>query len=163
MFGFSKVEERVRWEEWIINLSILKPNDDLTQGNCSQWLLILIGNIGIERKEKLDKDLRKLLTGILRIVNENKNHVPPLTNKDLTPFPYEVSEILLIFIIFNMFNIHYLHYNIHPVHYTHCILLIPLGNMANSWIRFTRYFCNYWEHVEGTNFNSNADVAILML
>ncbi len=41
----------------------------------------------------MEKDLRKALMSIVQIVNENKNHIPPLTNKDVTPFPYEVSEI----------------------------------------------------------------------
>ncbi len=47
----------------------------------------------------MEKDLRKALMSIVQIVNENKNHIPPLTNKDVTPFPYEVSEIYHFVII----------------------------------------------------------------
>lgn len=76
LFGFSKVEERVKWEQWVIPIQIGKA---------------LSSNDPTDRKDKLEKDLRKLMYSITKQVNENKNHIPPLTNKDLTPFPYDIT------------------------------------------------------------------------
>ena len=47
----------------------------------------------IDRKEKLVSDVRKVLLNVVRIVNENRNIIPPLTNKEVAPFPYEVKHL----------------------------------------------------------------------
>jgi len=77
LFGLSKAEEKVRWERWVITLNIVK-----SAANDSQV---------IERKEKLEADLKRTLMHIIKWIDENKNHIPPLTKTDVTPFPYEIS------------------------------------------------------------------------
>jgi len=76
LFGFSKVEERVKWEQWVIPIQIGKP---------------MSSNDSPDRKERLEKELRRVMYSITKQVNETKNHIPPLTNKDITPFPYEIT------------------------------------------------------------------------
>eukprot|EP01116_Phalansterium_solitarium_P002252 TRINITY_DN12140_c0_g1_i1.p1 TRINITY_DN12140_c0_g1~~TRINITY_DN12140_c0_g1_i1.p1 ORF type:complete len:196 (+),score=62.14 TRINITY_DN12140_c0_g1_i1:132-719(+) len=70
----AKVEENVRWEQWVLNIFVNKSTKLLP-----------------ERKDRLNKDLRRLLFDVIRIVNEYKNHIPPITKPDIAPFPYEIS------------------------------------------------------------------------
>ncbi|PRP87736.1 DUF1649 family protein [Planoprotostelium fungivorum] len=68
LFGFSKVEEKIRWENWILPFSLASEQDK-----------------GMSRE-----DLQRVFLSILRCINDNKNHIPPLTNNELVPFPYEI-------------------------------------------------------------------------
>jgi hypothetical protein len=79
------VEERVKWEQWVLPIQIGKP------ATSSDYQ---------ERKERLEKDLQRVLLSIVKFVNENKNHIPPLVNKDLTPFPYEVSNRIILILTY---------------------------------------------------------------
>jgi len=65
--------QKVCWERWLIN--IVLPTKENTGETTTQ----------------LYQDLHQRITQILRIVNDNKNHIPPLTTKEVTPFPYEIS------------------------------------------------------------------------
>jgi hypothetical protein len=87
LFGFSKVEEKVRWEQWVIPFSVLKTAPTDARGNLplSRKLISTKG-----QKERLENDLRKIMLSIVSYVNQNRNQIPPLASKELTPFPYEV-------------------------------------------------------------------------
>eukprot|EP01119_Soliformovum_irregulare_P023141 TRINITY_DN8042_c0_g1_i1.p1 TRINITY_DN8042_c0_g1~~TRINITY_DN8042_c0_g1_i1.p1 ORF type:complete len:202 (-),score=31.15 TRINITY_DN8042_c0_g1_i1:38-643(-) len=74
LFGFSQVEERVMWEQWWINLKIVNRSLSSPEGS-----------------KRLEEDLQKTVFNILQLANEYKTHIPPLTNKDITPFPYNVT------------------------------------------------------------------------
>jgi len=87
LFGLSKVEERFRWEQWIIQVRLLEHH---TQPLHSPQLNEEVED-NEDRREKLEYDLRKTLLQILKLINENKNHIPPLTSKETTPFPYEIT------------------------------------------------------------------------
>ncbi len=45
----------------------------------------------VQKTANLANDLRDRVLRILKTVNEQKNHIPPVANRDITPFPYEVS------------------------------------------------------------------------
>jgi len=73
---WKKYEEKVCWEQWVITISLTdKPQAEVEQ----------------EEHEVLAKRLRKRVFHILQIVNEKKNHIPPLKTNELTPFPYEIT------------------------------------------------------------------------
>jgi len=74
LFGFSKTEERICWEQWNIEL-VLQSNIVSKE----------------EQKKGLEKSVQDILKHIVQLVNKYKNHIPPLVNKDLTPFPYEIN------------------------------------------------------------------------
>jgi len=74
---WKKYEEKVCWEQWLISISIV----DKAEGEKEQP----------DQHEVLANRLRKRLFYILQIVNEKKNHIPPLKTNELTPFPYEIT------------------------------------------------------------------------
>ena len=38
----------------------------------------------------LESDVRMRLVAVLKKVNDNKNHIPPLTTKEAVPFPWDL-------------------------------------------------------------------------
>ncbi|KAL6053559.1 Autophagy-related protein 101 [Balamuthia mandrillaris] len=73
---FRKYEEKVCFEQWIFTFQLTnEPETGDPQ----------------ERRDRLSSRLRKRVMTIIQIVNEKKNHIPPLKTNDLTPFPYQVS------------------------------------------------------------------------
>jgi hypothetical protein len=39
----------------------------------------------------LETSLREVLFQILQLVNEKKDHIPPVSNSNIVSFPYEIS------------------------------------------------------------------------
>jgi len=74
---WKSYEEKVCWEQWILTITI---NDKASESDNYQ-----------AQNEVLAKRLRKRMFHILQIVNEKKNHIPPLKTNELTPFPYEIT------------------------------------------------------------------------
>jgi len=70
---FSKYD-LVCWEQWIINISL--SNKEVDKGKINTALA---------------KELEKRVVYVLKLVNENIGHIPPITNKDITPFPFEIT------------------------------------------------------------------------
>lgn len=73
---FGKTQDEV-WERWVIHIGIhnKKPrNEDEKQAS----------------KEFTEKQLRQIILNIINQVNTHRNHVPPITTTDSTPFPYEI-------------------------------------------------------------------------
>lgn len=69
---FGKTSEDVCWEQWVIDVTI----DDEKDKEKSRL--------------KTEKQLREILFSILSVVNNNKDHIPPITTTDATPFPYQI-------------------------------------------------------------------------
>jgi len=74
---WKSYEEKVCWEQWILTVSLSDKSSDLENFQA--------------QNEVLAKRLRKRMFHILQIVNEKKNHIPPLKTNELTPFPYEIT------------------------------------------------------------------------
>jgi hypothetical protein len=66
---FSKYD-LVCWEQWIVHISLTNSTS---------------------KTNNLEQELKGKLLYINNIVNENKAHIPPITTKDVTPFPFEIS------------------------------------------------------------------------
>lgn len=65
---FGKTSEDVCWEQWVININIDQE---------------------ISRK-RIENQVREILLSIVGVVNTNKEHIPPITTTDATPFPYQI-------------------------------------------------------------------------
>ncbi len=50
----------------------------------------MIVSISEDRKSKLEEEVRARMFSILRFVSDNRSHIPPLTSKEVLPFPFEV-------------------------------------------------------------------------
>eukprot|EP00899_Mesostigma_viride_P017893 jgi/Mesvir1/26104/Mv06823-RA.1 len=83
---FSHKEERLFWEQWYIPLSVVTC--DSSDLNAARVCPLLEHS---RRHRTLEPALRNTLTQILKIVNEKKDHIPPVVSSDVASFPYQIS------------------------------------------------------------------------
>jgi autophagy-related protein 101 len=73
---FSKSEEEVCWEEWIINISSITPRNESEK---------------IRVAKSAENQLQTIIMKVIDIVNDNKDHIPPIATTEANPFPYQIS------------------------------------------------------------------------
>ncbi|ORX95334.1 DUF1649-domain-containing protein [Basidiobolus meristosporus CBS 931.73] len=73
---FSKSEEEVCWEQWIITFTILRPNNERDRNQA---------------RMRTERQVADFLMDIVQIVNDRKDHIPPITNNDPNPFPFQIT------------------------------------------------------------------------
>jgi len=86
--GWFSKEEKVCWEQWIININCLSPLNPNPNNNPQTWQPHFPPASYVV---KLEERLSGVMRHILRVINDNKNHIPPLTSKEITPFPYDIT------------------------------------------------------------------------
>lgn len=95
---FSKVE-RFHWEQWFISLTILSPKASQSKARHGRALTIDSGETLMEERNKRDAvlqaSLRDVLFQILQLVNDKKDHIPPVSNSNVVSFPYEITILSL--------------------------------------------------------------------
>jgi len=74
----SKTEEKTTWERWLINLSLERQ----TNKNAIER---------DKRNASRQEQLRERLMYVVAMVNEKKDHIPPL-NKGVDVFPFMISH-----------------------------------------------------------------------
>ncbi|KAI5790093.1 autophagy-related protein [Geopyxis carbonaria] len=72
---FAKAEEKVCWEQWILNITLLEPRTDSEK-------------IGARRT--IEEQLQATVLTIITIAGKRKDHVPPITTTEHNPFPYTI-------------------------------------------------------------------------
>jgi autophagy-related protein 101 len=70
---FGKNHEDVCWEQWVIEVVMEPPSGEQEAS-----------------RRKTEKQLHDILVEIVNQVNCNKDHIPPITTTDSTPFPYHI-------------------------------------------------------------------------
>ncbi|RPB16004.1 DUF1649-domain-containing protein [Morchella conica CCBAS932] len=72
---FSKAEEKVCWEQWVLNVTLvtIKTDSDRARARAS-----------------LEHQLQKAVLEIITTASLRKDHIPPITTNDLNPFPYQI-------------------------------------------------------------------------
>lgn len=106
-------EERLYWEQWCINLAVLDPKISQSEQSsftgstgkscCAQRIASSVFNslsgrlqqrkcaVRQQRHSRLESALESLLTHIVRLVNEKKEHVPPVVVSNTLTFPFDIS------------------------------------------------------------------------
>ncbi|KAL3725949.1 hypothetical protein ACJRO7_030915 [Eucalyptus globulus] len=91
---FSKQIEQLYWEHWYINLNVAQQPKahSVKSHNCK---VVDTGENNQEdtgtRRAALEASLRDVLFQIIRFVNDKKEHVPPIPNREgVISFPYEI-------------------------------------------------------------------------
>lgn len=75
-YFFSKAgEETVCWEQWVLNITCATPKNEREKRQVRQ---------------AMEKSLSKTCLKIINIVNKEKDHIPPITEADTNPFPYQI-------------------------------------------------------------------------
>ncbi|KAG0606675.1 hypothetical protein M758_9G159600 [Ceratodon purpureus] len=98
MAWFSKVE-RLYWEQWCIQLHVVPPPVSRSSSARKIFDSAQLGDNGeLMRDEQqrrhatLEAALREVITQVLLIVNEKKDHIPPVQQPDVViSFPFEIS------------------------------------------------------------------------
>lgn len=103
-FGGGKGEEEVCWEVWMVEVTLAMPRTEAGEwlavlgenprGVCGlRWRILTCMVRGIERTKVLkamEMTLQKTAMKIVTIVNQNKDHIPPITTSEANPFPYQI-------------------------------------------------------------------------
>ncbi|KAK9367645.1 autophagy-related protein [Lipomyces kononenkoae] len=73
---FSKSEEEVCWEEWTINILSITPRNETEK---------------VRVAKSAESQLQTIIMKIIDIVNDNRDHIPPIATTEANPFPYQIS------------------------------------------------------------------------
>lgn len=93
---FTNKIERLYWEQWYINLNVSQlPRTHSSKSHRSK-VVVDPGESALEessaRRASLEASLREVLFQIIKFVNEKKDHVPPIPNRDgVISYPYEIT------------------------------------------------------------------------
>ncbi|TPX35239.1 hypothetical protein SmJEL517_g02295 [Synchytrium microbalum] len=74
-YWFTKAEEEVCWEQWTLAVNVTLARSEREQ---------------IESRKALERQLLNCLFKISGKTNEEKDHIPPITNQDTYPFPFQI-------------------------------------------------------------------------
>ncbi|TPX47739.1 hypothetical protein SeLEV6574_g02476 [Synchytrium endobioticum] len=75
-YWFTRTEEEVCWEQWTLSVTVGTARSEREQ---------------IEARRALEPEIEAHLMRISLRTNEHKDHVPPITNNDTYPFPFQIS------------------------------------------------------------------------
>ncbi|XP_015890077.1 autophagy-related protein 101 isoform X2 [Ziziphus jujuba] len=92
---FSSKIERLHWEQWYINLNVSQQARAHSSKSHHAKVVVDPGGTLEERSVRraaLEASLREVLFQIIKFVNEKKDHVPPIPNREgVVSFPYEIT------------------------------------------------------------------------
>ncbi|ERN10144.1 autophagy-related protein 101 isoform X2 [Amborella trichopoda] len=92
---FTNKTERLCWEQWFINLSVVSSKSPTGKSHHLKPLAVDPSETAVEEmsahRASLEKSLREVLFKIITLVNEKKDHIPPVQNQDVVSFPYEIT------------------------------------------------------------------------
>ncbi|KAF2404304.1 DUF1649-domain-containing protein, partial [Trichodelitschia bisporula] len=74
-YFFGKADEEVCWEQWAIDVTAAAPRTETDR---------------IKVRKAMEKSLHKAAIKIVTIVNQHKEHIPPITTTETNPFPYQI-------------------------------------------------------------------------
>lgn len=73
-FGVKGEEETV-WENWIIEVTLTSARSETEAAR---------------NKRAMERSLQKAAMKIVTLVNDERNHIPPITTNETNPFPYQI-------------------------------------------------------------------------
>ncbi|KAF4393138.1 hypothetical protein CsatB_024419 [Cannabis sativa] len=92
---FTNKIERLYWEQWYINLNVSQLQRT-TSSKSRRTKVVEPGENAMEersaRRAALEASLRDVMFQIIKFVNEKKDHVPPIPNREgVISYPYEIT------------------------------------------------------------------------
>ncbi|KAK4760898.1 hypothetical protein SAY87_005791 [Trapa incisa] len=93
---FTNKIERLYWEQWYVNLNVVQQSKVHSSKSHNSKVTVESGEDSLEdrsvRRTTLEGSLRDVLFQIIRFVNDKKDHVPPIPNREgVISFPYEIT------------------------------------------------------------------------
>ncbi|TAQ90414.1 hypothetical protein B7494_g1245 [Chlorociboria aeruginascens] len=74
---FTKADEEVCWEQWTLDITLATPRTE-------KWYVSQIV------RKAMEAMLLKAAMKIVTTVNNEKDHIPPITTSETNPFPYQI-------------------------------------------------------------------------
>ncbi|KAF2657440.1 DUF1649-domain-containing protein [Lophiostoma macrostomum CBS 122681] len=74
-YFFGKADEEICWEQWTLDVTLAMPRTETDV---------------LKVRRAMTKSLQKAAFKIVNIVNQYKDHIPPITTTDQNPFPYQI-------------------------------------------------------------------------
>ena len=71
----AKADEETVWENWIVEVSLTSARSEPEASR---------------NRKHMEKQLQKAAMEIVKIVNRDRNHIPPITTNESNPFPYQI-------------------------------------------------------------------------
>ncbi|KAK8114793.1 autophagy-related protein [Apiospora kogelbergensis] len=68
-------DEEVCWERWTVKVTVAEPKTETERAKV---------------RNAMETTLRGTVLKIVDIVNQHKDHIPPITTTDANPFPYQI-------------------------------------------------------------------------
>ncbi|GAB2278071.1 hypothetical protein Dimus_012768 [Dionaea muscipula] len=91
---FSNRVERMHWEQWYINLNVVQRPKSYSIKSHHLRVVDVGENASEEestRRAAVESSLRDVLFHVIRFVNEKKDHIPPIPNREVISFPYDIT------------------------------------------------------------------------
>ncbi|KAL8945349.1 MAG: hypothetical protein Q9211_000119 [Gyalolechia sp. 1 TL-2023] len=90
--GTGRSEEEICWEVWKLKITLTTPRTETGKAcppsDTGQYADLLRERMTLLRAEA--PALQKTAMTIVKIVNRDKDHIPPITTSETNPFPYEI-------------------------------------------------------------------------
>jgi autophagy-related protein 101 len=90
-------DEEICWESWTVKVTVAEPRTEsgkLAEQTCVRRFCTDANNMVPERAKVRKAMEQTLLTTVMKIityVNQNKDHIPPITTSESNPFPYQIN------------------------------------------------------------------------
>lgn len=98
--GGGRGEEEVCWEVWRLEITLATPRTEsgmlvistAKAEDCSAALENTLTRSTEQKKvlRAMETTLHKTALKIVAIVNQQKEHIPPITTSETNPFPYQI-------------------------------------------------------------------------
>ncbi|RPB05740.1 DUF1649-domain-containing protein [Choiromyces venosus 120613-1] len=72
---FSKAEEKVCWEQWVLSVTVVSARTDAER---------------MKLRTSMETQLQAAVLNIITTASMKKDHIPPITTNEANPFPYSI-------------------------------------------------------------------------
>ncbi|PWW72694.1 DUF1649-domain-containing protein [Tuber magnatum] len=72
---FSKAEEKVCWEQWVLSVTVVSARTDAGRD---------------ELRMSMEAQLQAAVLNIITMASMKRDHIPPITTNEANPFPYSI-------------------------------------------------------------------------
>lgn len=84
---FSTSEERLYWEQWLIDVQVLGPSPP----DFEEQQAFAASSLRAQRRQRVQAALEECLTAVVRHVNEKRDHIPPVVSASAVTFPFDIT------------------------------------------------------------------------
>lgn len=71
----AKADEETVWENWVIDVTLTSARSEPE---------------AMRNRRHMEKQLQTAAMTVVKTVNRDRNHIPPITTNDSNPFPYQI-------------------------------------------------------------------------